>query len=82
MCCRERNAVHNRKNSMDNDLYEPEEFCLQKAGLPEMFFCDPKYLNENDRSRYRVMAIGYGELTLNKKWSGRLEDNARYEVGR
>ena len=44
------------QNPDDDDLYEPEEYNLQKAGLPELFFYDPENLVEEYRDEYLIMA--------------------------
>ncbi len=44
------------KNSNDNDCYEPFNSILKKSGFPELFFCNPLNLDEQDKSEYELMA--------------------------
>jgi len=44
------------KSEADKDCYEPYNSCLKKADLPELFFCDPKNLEEEDQVQYASMA--------------------------
>jgi hypothetical protein len=44
------------KSEADKDCYEPFESCLRKANLPELFFCDPQNLEEEDQKQYESMA--------------------------
>ena len=43
------------KSESDKDCYEPFNSCLRKANLPELFFCDPKNLDERDLQNYEAM---------------------------
>ncbi|WP_428243890.1 hypothetical protein [Gynuella sp.] len=38
------------------DRYEPFERVLRSEGLPELYFCDPENLDQEDRREYQKMA--------------------------
>ena len=40
----------------DKDWYEPNNRVLKKTNLPELFFCNPENLMEEDQSEYKIMA--------------------------
>jgi len=40
----------------DKDCYEPFNSNLEKSGLPELFFCKPETLDEEDQVQYKIMA--------------------------
>ena len=42
--------------SNDIDYYEPANSMLERSKLPELFFCDPKSLDEEDKIEYFEMA--------------------------
>ena len=44
------------KDINDSDHYEPSNRILKKHELPELFFCDPEYLNAEDQEEYQEMA--------------------------
>lgn len=44
------------KQSLDADRYEPFNRVLKRQGLPELYFCDPSNLTEEDRVEYQEMA--------------------------
>lgn len=44
-------------DAKDNDCYEPFNSRLKKSGLPELFFCNPEALDEEDQIQYQLMAI-------------------------
>jgi hypothetical protein len=44
------------KSESDSDCYEPFESVLKKANLPELFFCNPELLEEQDQKQYQTMA--------------------------
>jgi len=40
----------------DDDRYEPHNWGLKTHGLPELFFCDPERLDNEDKEEYAKMA--------------------------
>ena len=38
------------------ERYEPHNSMLRDAGLPELFFCDPSVLDDEDKKEYEEMA--------------------------
>jgi hypothetical protein len=43
-------------NSTDRDFYEPFESILRRNNLPELFFCNPEFLDNEFSEEYQVMA--------------------------
>ena len=44
------------KDMNDSDHYEPSNRILKEPNLPELFFCNPDFLTEEDQEEYRRMA--------------------------
>lgn len=44
------------KSTLDNDYYEPHNWGLKKHELPELFFCNPDNLDNEDKEEYEKMA--------------------------
>jgi hypothetical protein len=45
------------KNETDKDFYEPFEPMLRRDNLPELFFCNPKSLDNEFLKEYKAMAM-------------------------
>ncbi len=45
----------------DADMYEPFNSVLKRNGYPELFFCNPDTLDDEDRVKYDAMAKHFWE---------------------
>lgn len=50
-----RPCIRETKNPMHNDSYEPFNSVLKINNLPELFFCHPELLDEDDKNEYTKM---------------------------
>ncbi|MCL1038242.1 hypothetical protein L2750_13925 [Shewanella submarina] len=44
------------KSNLNHDCYESHNRVLKKHELPELFFCNPENLDEEDKEKYKKMA--------------------------